>query len=64
MNASNIMKRSAIIIAALFLFQIFLPLQTRAQDTSPENPYSGDFWSRSTLTGDWVGCATNWPPKA
>ena len=49
------MKRSAIIIAALFLFEISLATQTRAQDTSVKDPYSGDFWSRSTLTGDWGG---------
>ena len=49
------MKRFAIIIAALFLFETSLAIQTQAQDTSTKDPYSGNFWSRSTLTGDWGG---------
>jgi len=24
-----------------------------AEDASPANPYSGDFFTRSSLTGDW-----------
>jgi porin len=26
-----------------------------AQETSPSNPYTGDLWTRSTLSGDWGG---------
>ena len=26
-----------------------------AQDAAPKDPYAGDIWSRSTLTGDWWG---------
>jgi porin len=44
------MKHSAIIFAALFLFEISLATQARAQDISAK-----DLWSRSTLTGDWGG---------
>jgi porin len=30
--------------------------QVRAQErVSPDDPYSGDLWTRSTLTGDWGG---------
>jgi len=34
---------------------MFLGANVEAQDTSPQGPYSGDMWSRSTLTGDWWG---------
>ena len=42
------MKRFSrrLFLAALFVFEISLAAQTRAQDTSANNPYSGDFWSR------------------
>ena len=49
------MKRAAIIFALLFLFEIFLDAHVGAQDAAPKDPYSGDIWSRSTLTGDWWG---------
>jgi porin len=49
------MKRPTIIVAALFLLEISLATQAGAQGTSLKDPYSGDFWSRSTLTGDWGG---------
>ncbi len=49
------MKRSAIVITVIVLFEIFLRAQVGAQDTAPKDPYSGDIWSRSTLTGDWGG---------
>ena len=49
------MKRSTIIIAAMFLLGISLGARVWAQDTAPKDPYSGDLLSRSTLTGDWGG---------
>src|SRR5690349_8051166 len=57
------MKRFAIIITAVFLFEISFATHTWAQDTSPKDPYSGDFWSRSTLTGDWGGLRNEWAAK-
>jgi porin len=33
------------------------------QDTSPKDPYSGDLWNRSTLTGDWGGFRNEWATK-
>jgi porin len=49
------MRKSKIIPALTFLLEIFLCAQAGAGDAPPANPYSGDIWSRSTLTGDWGG---------
>jgi porin len=49
------MKRFAIVVAAIFLFGIFLSARLPAAETPTANPYAGDLWSRSTLTGDWGG---------
>src|SRR4029077_6625900 len=49
------MKRSAMVLGLIFLLGVFLVKNVVAQDTSPKDPYSGDLWSRSTLTGDWWG---------
>ena len=50
------MKRSALIATVTFLLGMFLSTQVGAEEeASPLNTYSGDFWTRSTLTGDWWG---------
>src|SRR5215470_17636351 len=49
------MKKSTIIITAIFLLGMFAGKYVGAQDAAPKDPYSGDIWSRSTLTGDWWG---------
>ena len=49
------MKTSRITATIIFLLGLSLITQVLAQDTSPKDPYSGDFWTRSTLTGDWGG---------
>jgi porin len=49
------MRRLLTITAALILLGISLQWQVEAQDAPPANPYSGDIWTRSTLTGDWGG---------
>lgn len=56
-------KRSAIAVAVMVLFGISLSVKARAQATSSANPYSGDFWSRSTLTGDWGGARNDLAAK-
>jgi len=48
-------KRLTILVTIAFLLGMFLGAQTRAEEASPPNIYSGDFWTRSTLTGDWWG---------
>ena len=47
------MKRSAVLVAVLVVLGMFLGTQVIAQEEA--KPYSGDIWSRSTLTGDWSG---------
>jgi porin len=57
------MTKSTIIIAGMFLLGISLSARVAAQDTSPKDPYAGDLWSRSTLTGDWGGYRNEWAQK-
>jgi carbohydrate-selective porin OprB len=47
------MKGSAVSITVVFLFGMFFSTQAIAQE-EPKT-YSGNIWSRSTLTGDWGG---------
>jgi porin len=56
-------KRSVIIAAVIILFGISLSVNAGAQETPPANAYSGDFWSRSTLTGDWGGARNDLAKK-
>ena len=39
----------------IFLLAILFGSRAGAEDAPPLNPYSGDFLTRSTLTGDWWG---------
>ena len=57
------MKRTRIIVTAVFLLGISLSTSVLAQDSSPKDLYSGDIWSRSTLTGDWGGLRNEWAAK-
>jgi porin len=57
------MKRSTIIITAIFLLGISFAPRVWARDTSSKDPYSGDLLSRSTLTGDWGGLRNEWAQK-
>ena len=57
------MKKSTIIVTAIFFIVICLAAPVRAQDTSSKDPYAGDIWSRSTLTGDWGGFRNEWAEK-
>jgi porin len=49
------MKNLRVIIQLLFVLGIFLAAPAGAEEAPAENPYSGDIWTRSTLTGDWWG---------
>jgi porin len=49
------MMRFTKVITALFLFGMSLGENSWAADAAPRNPYSGDLWTRSTLSGDWGG---------
>ena len=57
------MRKSTIILTAIFLLGIFLSPRVGAQDTSTKDPYSGDLLTRSTLTGDWGGLRNEWAQK-
>src|SRR6266536_1409890 len=57
------MKRSTIIVTAVFQLGIALSARDTAQDTSAKDPYSGDLSSRSTLPGDWGGFRNEWAAK-
>jgi porin len=56
-------QKRTVIVAAVLLFGIVFGVNAVAQETSPSKPYSGDFWSRSTLTGDWGGARNNLAEK-
>ena len=49
------MKTSKIVGPIIFWFGVLLGAHVGPQDSSATDPYSGDFWSRSTLTDDWGG---------
>lgn len=49
------MKRIAALAVIILLAGIFLSAQTWAADAPAAPNYSGDLWTRSTLTGDWGG---------
>jgi porin len=57
------MKRSMIIVMLMFLLGIAFAIKAKAETVSDDKPYSGDFWSRSTLTGDWGGIRNEWAAK-
>jgi porin len=43
------------IAALMLLVGIFLCTHVTAAEAPPVDPYSGDIWTRSTLSGDWWG---------
>jgi porin len=49
------MKNSVIFLAILIFLGISPSARIRAADAPPANSYSGDLWTRSTLSGDWWG---------
>jgi porin len=57
------MKTSRIIATFIFLLGIALSREARAGDAPPADPYSGDLWTRSTLSGDWGGFRNEWAAK-
>ena len=57
------MKRSVIITVLLFLLGLAFAAQAGAAEGSDAKSYSGDFWTRSTLTGDWGGIRNEWAAK-
>jgi porin len=57
------MKRLVAGVVFIFLFGMSLGVQVWAEESVPAKSYSGDFWSRSTMTGDWGGTRNEWAAK-
>jgi len=57
------MKRSIVFALIILAVGIFFSAQVGAEETSAAKLYSGDFWNRSTLTGDWGGTRNEWAAK-
>jgi porin len=49
------MKKFAVNIVSAFFYLFGFAVAARAGDAPPANLYSGDIWTRSTLSGDWWG---------
>jgi porin len=56
------LKLAKLLIAFVLVQRVFLSGELLAGDEAP-TPYSGDIWSRSTLTGDWGGFRNEWAAK-
>jgi porin len=56
------MRGSTIVIGAVALLGLALG-PAAAEEASPAHPYSGDFFTRSTLTGDWGGARNDLAEK-
>ncbi len=57
------MKRPPVIAMIIFIIGILFNAQASAEEASPAKPYSGDFWTRPTLTGDWGGARNDLAAK-
>jgi porin len=49
------MRGAASVLAGIALTCMLLRVPARAEEPASADPYSGDFFTRSTLTGDWGG---------
>lgn len=57
------MKKSVVATVIILVLGIFLSAQIRAEEAATVTTYSGDLWTRSTLTGDWGGVRNDWAKK-
>jgi porin len=57
------MKTSKTIATFIFLLGIALSREAGAGEAPSATPYSGDLWTRSTLSGDWGGFRNEWAAK-
>ena len=49
------MSRSIVTVSVVILLGLSIRGEAAAEEAADAHPYSGDFFTRSTLTGDWVG---------
>jgi len=59
----GMMRRSAIPAGTLLIIGMCLGSAARGQETASAHSYSGDFFDRSTLTGDWGGARNDLASK-
>jgi porin len=60
----NMNKKQFVLITMLIaLFGLYYAAQVGAGEAPAVKSYSGDFWTRSTLTGDWAGTRDEWAAK-
>jgi len=57
------MRWSAVIVSVAVLLGMCLHAQAGAEESASAQPYSGDFFTRSTLTGDWGGARNDLAAK-
>ena len=57
------MKKTALFVTFMFLVGTGMCLVTQTVAGGIDGNYSGDFWSRSTLTGDWGGARNDLAEK-
>jgi len=63
MSEEILTKVIKLFIALALLQNLFLVVELHAADAPEPTPYSGDIWTRSTLTGDWGGYRNEWAAK-
>jgi porin len=56
-------RRSAIVVGVTVLLGMALRTHAGAAEPASSDPYSGDFFTRSTLTGDWGGARNDLAAK-
>ena len=54
------MKRTAFFVIIML---VLVGIVFRTQSWAEEAQYSGNFWTRSTMTGDWGGNRNEWAAK-
>ena len=57
------MKRPVVIAVLIFMVGMVFSSQVFAEQAAAAKTYSGDFWTRSTFTGDWGGVRNDWAAK-
>jgi len=57
------MKLPVVIAALILMVGMVFSSQVFAEQAASAKTYSGDFWTRSTFTGDWGGVRNDWAAK-
>jgi hypothetical protein len=57
--SARAVKRAIVVVSVIAGFVFSICAQVGAQQAASDHPYSGDIFTRSTLTGDWDGYRNN-----